>query len=168
MSTKAEILKNRAVHYSQELKSVDEQQSLKMLGFYLHPETYAIDYEYVKEVKTVHEVCTIPGTPDFIMGIINYRGKMLSVMNLKVFFGLNQKGLTEFNKLIILGKGSFQLGILTDGIFGNMDIDEFGLSNPPLTVSGPGSEFIKAVSPDGTIIIDTKKLINSEQIIVNQ
>ncbi len=168
MSNKAEILKKRAIHYARELSSTGEQHTLKMLGFYLHPETYAIDYEYVKEVKTVHEVCTIPGTPDFIMGIINYRGKMLSVMNLKVFFGLNQKGLTEFNKLIILGKGNFQFGIMTDGIIGNTEIDELGLSNPPITVSGPGAKFIKAVSQDGIIIIDTKKLINSEQIIVKQ
>ncbi|MDA3943371.1 MAG: chemotaxis protein CheW [Bacteroidetes bacterium] len=168
MKNEIEILKKRAAQYASRTTEDDSQNQLSVIGFYLHPEMYAIDYDYVKEVKTVIEITSIPGTPDFIMGIINFRGNMLSVVNLKTFFGLKEKGLTEFNKLIIIGKGNFEFGIMTDGILGNLRLDQHKLSAPPLTLSESGSAFVKAISAEGIILLDTEKILNSKQLLIEQ
>ncbi len=168
MKNEIAIMKQRAVRYASRTKDPETHNQLSVIGFHLHPEIYAIDYEYVKEVRTVIELTSIPGTPNFIMGIVNFRGNMLSVVNLKTFFGLKEKGLTEFNKLIIIGKGNFEFGIMTDGILGNLLLDQTKLNSPPLTLSETGSAFIKAVSSEGIILLDTEKILNSKQLIIEQ
>ncbi len=168
MKNDKEIMKNRAVQYARRTTDTAALNQLSLIGFRLHPEIYAIDYAYVKEVRTVIEITAIPGTPNFIMGIINFRGNMLSVVNLKTFFGLKEKGLTEFNKLIIIGKGNFEFGIMTDGILGNIRLDQHKLNSPPLTLSESGAEFIKAVSSEGIILLDTEKILSSKKLSIQQ
>ena len=168
MKNDTAILKQRAARYASRTTSAETLNQLSVIGFHLHPEVYAIDYDYVKEVRTVLEFTAIPGTPNYIMGVISFRGNMLSVVNLKTFFGLKEKGLTEFNKLIIIGKGNFEFGIMTDGILGNLLLDQNNLNVPPLTLSETGSAFIKAVSSEGIILLDTEKILNSKQLIIEK
>jgi len=142
--------------------------SVEVVEFILHPEHYAIEGKYLREVLSINEITTIPGTPDFVMGVINFRGTILSIVNLKVIFGLTEKGLTELNKVIILCNDTMEFGIVADGLVGNKRIVSNTLSDAPLTLNGIGADFVSGITDEGLIVLDANRMLNSTQLIIDQ
>ncbi len=138
---------------------------LSVVEFLLVPERYAIDASFVSEVLPLREVTSIPWTPPFVMGVINLRGKIVSVINLKVLFELKERGLTEMNKVIILENPRMRFGIVADAIIGNKLIPPDTISAPPLNLNITAGEFVKGVSADGLILLDAEVLLSSSKII---
>ncbi len=167
--TDKKILEERAkLHAMKPETATAESDLLPAVAFVLHPELYAIEYTYVKEVLTMKNLASLPGTPPFVMGIVNYRGAVVSALNLKKLFGLREMGLTEFNKLLIVSDGSMTIGIVADAIHGNTMINHDTLSKPPITISETASEFFRGVTPDGLILLDARKMLKSPMIVVDQ
>ncbi len=163
------ILEERAMaHATKPTRAISESDILSAVGFVLHPELYAIEYTYVKEVLTMKNLTPLPGTPAYVMGIVNYRGAVVSAINLKKLFGIREMGLTEFNKLLIISDGGITIGIVADAIYGNTMINPGTLSSPPITVSETAREFFRGVSPDGQILLDAGRMLGSPKIIVDQ
>lgn len=146
----------------------NEIDLLPAVAFLLNPELYAIEYTYIKEVLTMKNLTHLPGTPDYVMGIVNHRGAVVSAFNFKKLFGLREMGLTEFNKLLIVSDGIMTIGIVADAINGNTIINTGTLSKPPMTISETAGEFFSGVTPDGLILLDAGKILKSTKIVVNQ
>ncbi|OFY49730.1 MAG: hypothetical protein A2W85_07665 [Bacteroidetes bacterium GWF2_41_31] len=157
----------RVVAHKKKATLVDDD-SVEVVEFILHPEHYAIEGKYIREVLSLNEITTIPGTPDFVMGVINFRGTILSIVNLKVIFGLTEKGLTELNKVIILRNDTMEFGIVADGLVGNKSILFKTLSDAPLTLSGTSANFVSGITAEGLIILDANRMLNSNQLIIDQ
>jgi len=145
-----------------------KENTLLIVEFLLAPERYAINSSFVSEVLSLKEITAIPGAPLFVMGVINLRGKIVSIVNLKKLFNLKEKGLTELNKVILLEHGNMEFGIVADAIAGNKLMELNDLSPPPPTLSGTGAEFISGVSPDGLILLNAESLLTSNLLRVNQ
>ena len=141
---------------------------ISVVEFLLAPEIYAFEDKYVTEVLSLKEITTIPGTPAFVMGVINLRGRIISVINLKVLFKLKERGLTELNKVILLKNDIMEFGIVVDSIIGNKTISINSLSPVPLTLDNIGIEYITGVVPDGLILLNAENLLSSKQIIVTK
>lgn len=163
-----EILQKRAQAARQPLIQTGDDQGLKVIGFLLQPEHYALDLKYVKEVLPLKDLTPIPGTPAFVAGVINYRGQVLAVNNLNILFGLRTRGLTDLNKIIVLSSPAMEFGVLCDGIVGNQAIDIDSLSGLPMTFQGTGAEFARGITADGLILLDAARMLSSELFIVNQ
>ena len=144
------------------------QDTLSVVGFLLVPEKYAIAGSYVTEVLPLTEITPIPGAPAFIMGVINLRGKIVSIVNLKIKFSLKEKGLTYFNKVIILRNENMEFGIVADAITGTQNLELDNLSPPPLTLSSVVAQLVIGVSSDGLIMLDAQRMLNSNQFVINQ
>ncbi len=144
------------------------EDSISVIEFLLMPERYAFEDKYVSEVLTLKEITTIPGTPSFVMGVINLRGRIVSVVNLKNLFNLKERGLTELNKVIILKNDKMEFGIVTDSILGNKSINISEVSLPPLTLDKIGSEYVSGVTTDGLILLKADNLLSSKQIILSK
>ena len=143
-------------------------ETLSVVEFGLVPERYAVAERFVGEVLPLSEITPIPGAPAFIMGVINLRGKIVSLVNLKIKFSLKEKGLTDFNKVIILSNENMEFGIVADTIVGNRSISLDSLSPAPLTLDKRSAELVIGISPDGVILLDADRLLKSNQLIVNQ
>jgi purine-binding chemotaxis protein CheW len=143
-------------------------ESLLAVEFMLIPEKYAFDSIYVSEVMMLHNLTTIPGTPSFIVGIMNVRGSIISVIDLKIFFNLPMKGISSFNKLLIVKHQQMEFGIITDEIVGTRQIDIHTLSAPPGTLRGVGADFIQGITPDGTILLNASNIFSDNSLIINQ
>ena len=141
--------------------------TLTVVEFMLMPEKYAIEEKYISEVFFLKDITAIPGAPAFVMGVINLRGKILSVINLKCFFNLKDRGLSDLNKVIVIQNDNMKFGIVSDAILGSKTIALSSLSPPPLTLLNNGAEFISGVTSDGTILLHALQLLTSKQIIVN-
>jgi purine-binding chemotaxis protein CheW len=170
MKTNADILKERAVLLAVDTSSdiEKEDKSLHIVEFLLTPESYGIESHLISEVLLLKGLTFIPGTPSYIAGVTNVRGKIISVVNLKTFLGLVTKGITELNKIIILQKNGMEFGIIADAIAGTRNIDEKSLSAVPATLNGKGAAYVKGITLDGMIILDGARLLSETTILVNQ
>lgn len=163
------ILKERAKIFSRELEVKGEKDEyVEVLEFLLAHEMYGVELKYVREVYPLKELTPIPAIPAFVLGVVNVRGEILSVIDIKKFFDLPEKGLTDLNKVIILHSDDMEFGILADSIIGvrNILLSELKTSLPTLT--GIREEYLKGVTKEREIILDGGKLLSDKGIIVNE
>jgi len=139
-----------------------------VVEFILAPEKYAIDGSLVSEVLPLNNLTIIPGVPSFITGIMNIRGKITSIVNLKRFFNLKEKGLTALSKILVIKHQLMEFGIVTDEIIGINQLDIGSLSPPPVTLQGEGAGYILGVTPEGTILLDAVAILSDNALIINQ
>ena len=165
---KRKILKDRANKFSKESSiNVNEAENIEIIQFTLAYEMYGIESLYIKEVFPLKELTPLPSTPAFLLGITNVRGKILPVIDIKKFFNLPEKGLTDLNKLIILYSDDFEIAILADLIIGAVNININKLQPALPTLIGIRADFLKGVTNDGVIILDGKKISGDKRIIIN-
>jgi len=140
-------------------------ETLSVVEFLLTPEKYAIEVQYVTEVLTLKEITRVPGTPAYVMGVINLRGKIISIINLKSLFNLKERGLTELNKVLIIKDETMEFGIVADSISCNKIIELNTLSPIPLNLDAIGIESILGVTQDGLILLNAKNLLSSKKLV---
>jgi purine-binding chemotaxis protein CheW len=163
------ILKKRARLLAREAQVTDkDQEFLEIVAFRLASETYGIESTFVREVYPLKDFTALPGVPPFVLGIVNVRGQILSVVDLKIFFDLPEKGLGQLNKLIILHSQEIEFGILADDILGAHSIPLDTIQAAPATVSGIGADYVRGVTVERVIVLDAEKILSDEKIIVDQ
>src|SRR5258707_7306302 len=133
---KRNTLRARAKVLARELKRDGSGEGLlEIIEFVVASEKYGVESSYVREVYPLKELTPLPGVPAFILGVINVRGQIVSVVDPKRFFGLPEKGLTDLNKVILMSDGRMEFGLLADAVLGLRDIPliELQTSRPTLT-----------------------------------
>lgn len=164
-----EILKIRAKN----LSAVSREDEVTMertdiLDFQLIPENYGIPVKVISEVLPLPEFTAIPGTPDFVVGVINARGRILSVVNLRNFLHLPARGITELNKVIVIRWNQIEFGILADKVTGVREVAKADIFAAPSTIAGLEAEKITGITSDGMIILNPDAIFSNKQLIVNQ
>jgi purine-binding chemotaxis protein CheW len=163
------ILKTRAQTSALEKKDETVQKEfIEIIGFSLAPETYGIETAFVREVYPLKNYTILPGVPAFVLGIINVRGQIVSVIDLKKFFNLPEKGLGQLNKVIIIRNERMEFGILADVIHGTHSVSPKTIQTSLPNISGIGSEYLRGVTGEHLIILDAKKILEDEKMIINQ
>ncbi|MEJ2201393.1 MAG: chemotaxis protein CheW, partial [Desulfuromonadaceae bacterium] len=118
-----QILKKRALTLAEKPSDRTANKDLmEVVEFLLAEERYAIESSYISEVYPLRDLTTLPGTPPFVRGIINLRGKILSIIDLRIFFALPETGLSDLNKVIVLHNRNMEFGILADTVLGARSI----------------------------------------------
>ena len=163
------ILKQRAdlLKIQEEKEDISGEQ-IDGLEFLLVKERYALDSCYVSEVIHLNELTQLPCTPEFILGIINVRGKIISVIDLKKFFNLPEKGITNLNRVIIVKHDGIELGILADEIIGSPIISLNKLQRSITTITEVQDDYIIGVTEDRLIVFDIKEFLLNEKLIINE
>ncbi len=100
-------------------------------------------------------------------GLINVRGQILSIINIKKLFDLPEKGLTDLNKVIIVHANHMELGILADAILGVRSIAREELHPALPTLTGIREEYLKGITKDPLVVLDVEKILSDEKILVN-
>lgn len=103
--------------------------SCQLVIFNLEDEEYAIDISYAKEIIRVPKVTVIPNVPNFIEGIFNLRGTVITVIDLKKRFGFKESVRGEDSRLLILEFDDMQIGIIVDDISEVVRIDDLKIQN---------------------------------------
>ena len=161
------VLRERARALAREPKPTGmAQEFLEVIEFRLASETYAVETAFVREVHPMKDFTPVPGTPPFVLGIINLRGQILSVIDLKKFLNLPDRGLGELNKVIVIRNDRTEFGILADVILGTHSIPRAAIQPPLPTVTGIGAEYLRGVTGDRVIILDAEKILADEHVVV--
>lgn len=144
-----------------------QQECIEIIVFRLAYEIYGIETSFVREVYPLKDITPLPGTPSFVVGIINVRGQIVSVIDLKKFFNLPDKGLGELNKVIIMCNERMEFGILADVVEGTRSVILEDILAAPPAVPGIGKKYLKGVSKDHIVLLEAESLLNDENIIVS-
>jgi purine-binding chemotaxis protein CheW len=138
-----------------------------VVEFLLAHEKYGIATSCVREVYPLVELTPLPRTPPFVLGVANVRGHILSVMDIKRFFDLPEKGLTDLNKLIIVRVGDMELGILADAIHGVRAVAAEALQPQLPTLTGIRADYLRGLTEDSVAVLDIERILDDERIVVD-
>ena len=144
------------------------EEHLVVVEFSLAYEQYGIESSYVREIYPLKDLTPLPCTPAFVLGVINVRGKILSVIDIKKFFDLPDKGLTDLNKVIILHTNQMEFGTLADAILGISLIPLSAIQSSLPTLTGIRAEYLRGVTKERLVILDAKALLLDKKIIVHE
>jgi purine-binding chemotaxis protein CheW len=166
---KKEILKARAKILAREPDMTTQLESyIDVLEFHLAYEKYGIESTYVREVCPLRELTPLPCTPPFVLGIVNMRGEIISVINLKRFFDLPETAITDMNKIIIVYSTEMSFGILADNVLGVYSISQNELQPSLPTLTGIRAEYLKGVTSERLIVLDIARILSDKRIIVHE
>jgi purine-binding chemotaxis protein CheW len=141
---------------------------LEVVEFVLGPEHYGIESSYIREIYPLSEFTPLPCTPAFVLGLINVRGQILSIIDIKKLFDLPEKGLTDLNKVIIVHADHMELGILADAILGVRPIAMEELRAGLPTLTGIRAEYLKGITKDSLVVLDVGEILCDRRILVDE
>lgn len=166
---KKRILEARARMLAQQAEEPESaEQRIEVIEFVLAYERYGVEASFVREVFPMTDLTPLPCTPPFVLGIINVRGQIVSVIDIKKFFDLPEQGLTDLNKVIILQSDAMEYGILADLIIGTYSISMSELQPSLPTLTGIREGYLKGITRDRVVILDAAKLLSDRNLIVHE
>jgi purine-binding chemotaxis protein CheW len=140
--------------------------SLLVVEFLLAHERYAVEATFVREISPLREITPLPATPPFVLGIINVRGQIVSIIDLKKFFDLPGQGLTDLNKIVILRDGTMEFGLLADAVSGVQRLALTDIQPPPPTLTGIRAEYLRGVTGTRSVILDPRRILADPALVV--
>ncbi len=138
-----------------------------LLVFRVSGETYAVPGHHVREVRPVGQLTSLPGTPPFVAGLINVRGRVVTALDLRPVFGLRMDGEAPSIVMLMAGSGG-DVGILIHEQPSLRWLDEDDLG--PLPAGGaPGLDpaFVRGVTRDLVVVLDAERLLGDERLLVH-
>jgi purine-binding chemotaxis protein CheW len=142
------------------------KERLGIVVFRLADELYAVESQYVREVIPLKGLTSVPCTPPFVLGILNVRGEILSVLDFKKFFELPDTAITDDSKIVIVQSETMEFGVLADEVLGAqfMAVDAF---KPALmTLAGVRGDYVKGVTQDQLVLLDGHIILNDKRLVV--
>ena len=139
---------------------------IRWVTFRLENEKYGINVMQVQEVLRVTEIAPVPGAPDYVLGIINLRGNVVTVIDSRKRFGLDPIEMDDSTRIVIIESEGQVVGILVDSVAEVVDIRASEVEQAPNVGTEESAKFIQGVSSiDGEllILIDLNKLLTDEQ-----
>lgn len=161
------ILRERAVSLAKRpMEAQPAADFLDVLAFQLSGEKYGLDPRFVSEVCGLTQLTPLPGVPHFVLGIMNLRGRIVSVIDLGNLFALRKRGLTDTDRVIIVGDGTMEFGLLANGVSGMVTIPLSAIQEPPPTLTGIRRDLLLGVTPEGVAVLDMLKMFSDERVLV--
>jgi len=139
---------------------------IQWVTFNLDNETYGIRVMQVQEVLRVSEIAPVPGAPNYVMGIINLRGNVVTVINTRTRFGLPLTENDDDTRIVILESDNNVVGILVDSVAEVVDLKHDQIETSPNVGNDESSKYIEGVATlegELLILIDINKLLTDEE-----
>ena len=162
------ILKERARLLARVPQRRASSEELDVIAFGLARETYAVELKHVREIYPLKDLTRIPCLPSFFVGIINVRGEMCPVVDLKRLFDLPDRGLTNATRAVILQDGVMKLGLIADTMLGGRSINVHDITLSPSALSGVKAQFLRGVTPEPVAVLNAHNILHHPQMVVNQ
>ncbi len=140
----------------------EDSQKDKYLTFHLAGTDYGIDIAFVTEIVGVQKITDVPDMSDFIKGVINLRGKVIPVMDVRLRFHLEEKEYDERTCIVVVDINSTAVGLVVDEVSEVAVIPQGQVEPPPKTGQGESSRYLKGM---GIINDEVKVLLNVEMLL---
>ncbi|MBF0496389.1 MAG: chemotaxis protein CheW [Deltaproteobacteria bacterium] len=135
----------------------------KIVAFELDNELYGVDIAMVAEIMRLVPIRIIPHVPKFILGLINLRGNILPVIDLRICFKLHQKDWSPESRIIVMKDNTMLVGVAVDHLWEMFRLSPEVFQPPPPGVAKIDAEYFKEVAPIDNrmlIVLDIKKILS--------
>lgn len=139
----------------------EDTQKDRYLTFLIEEECYGIEIKYVTEIIGMQAITQVPEQPNFIRGIINLRGKIIPVMDVRVRFKKEMKEYTERTCIIVVDINDLAIGLIVDRVSEVLTIPSENIAEPPIVYNG-GNRYLKNIGKVGTevkLLLDCEKML---------
>ncbi len=139
----------------------------KYLTFFLAKEEYGLMILKVQEIIGLMPVTQVPRVPDYVLGIINLRGRVIPVMDLRRKFGMARQATTDESCIIVVQSNGSQMGVLVDKVSEVLDIADSDIEDTPTFATTVHTEFIVGIgkSADGVkLLLDIDKVLAKGEV----
>ena len=163
------ILKVRAARLARDPARLDALEAhLEVVEFRLAEERYALELPFIREVYPLRDLTPLCCTPPFVRGLVNVRGHILSVIDLKYFFELPMSAPTKLTRIIIVATEAMDLGIQADVVLGVRSVSLHTIQPSLPTLTGIREDYLYGVAPDGLVILAADKLLADTRLLVHE
>lgn len=148
------------------LEQEEDTQKDKFLTFTLGNESYGIEIKHVTEIIGIQPVTEVPELPEYIKGIINLRGKIIPVMDVRLRFKKPYREYNDRTCVIVIDIKDVSIGLIVDSVSEVLSIPGTEIVAPP-EVSKSGNKYIKGIGKVGSevkLLLDCDKLLGEEEI----
>ncbi|WP_088103643.1 chemotaxis protein CheW [Halalkalibacter urbisdiaboli] len=138
------------------------KKDIKVIVFQLKDQEYAIEVDYIQSIERMQPVTRIPRTYPFVTGVMNLRGVITPIINLRKRFGIEDKEFDEATRILVLSKDDIEIGFIVDGANDVIDIPVEKIEPTPEVVGGVEAEYLR-----GVVKLDNRlfTLLNLEKVI---
>lgn len=150
-----------------DMEMEEDTQKGRFLTFSLDKETYGIEIRYVTEIIGIQTITEIPELPEYVKGIINLRGKIIPVMDVRLRFKKKPKEYNEGTCVIVINIDDISIGLIVDSVSEVLAIPEEGIVDPPKLSKGFNSRYIKNIGKVGNdvkLLLDCEKLLTEDEM----
>jgi purine-binding chemotaxis protein CheW len=159
-------LLERTRQWAQTVEAEQVEGWLEVLSFDISGELYAIASEHVAEVLPLPHFTPLPGTPRHVLGIVNVRGHIVSLLDLRVLFELPMSSLSDKNFLMILRGPEMEFALLIDRVLGITRIRRDALQTELASLTGVRAAYLLGVTAEQCTVLDGERLLGDPNLRV--
>lgn len=144
----------------------NDDSIIQWVTFHLENEKYGIKVMQVQEVLRMTEIAPVPGAPHYVLGIINLRGNVVTVIDTRRRFGLSDAESDDETRIVIIEADNNVVGILVDSVAEVVDLKISEIETAPNVGNDESSKYIQGVSSrddELLILVDVNKLLSDEE-----
>jgi len=156
----------RRVNMSSAAAEAASESGVQLVTFRLAEETYGINVMHVQEVLRITEIAPVPGAPSYVLGIINLRGNVVTVIDTRSRFGLMGAETDDSSRIVIIESDDQVVGILVDSVAEVVELNLSDIDSAPNVGNDESSRYIQGVAnlENGLlIVVDLNKLLTDDE-----
>lgn len=145
----------------------EDTQKGRFLTFSIDKETYGIEIKYVTEIIGIQPITEIPDLPAYVKGIINLRGKIIPVMDVRLRFKKEPREYNDRTCVIVVDIKDVSIGVIVDSVAEVLSISEQDIVEPPKINRGYHNRYIKGIGKvenDVKLLLDCEKLLTEDEL----
>lgn len=151
----------------QTIAAEEDTQKGRFLTFTLGKEDYGIEIIYVTEIIGIQAITEVPELPDYIKGIINLRGKIIPVMDVRLRFKKQPIDYNDRTCIIVIDIKNISIGMIVDTVSEVISIEDANIVPPPSMKTGFQNKYVKGIGKVGNdvkLLLDCEKILNEEEV----
>lgn len=145
------------------------RDELKIVVFALGEEEYGVEVEKVRTIERMMPMTRVPKTPDFVKGVVNLRGVVVPVIDLRERFSLETVEYTDNTRIIIVNQDTIEVGLIVDSANDFVDVNEDDIEEPPEIVGGIRAKYLRGIAKLDEdrllVILNLQEVLNRDEII---
>ncbi|MDX1589330.1 MAG: chemotaxis protein CheW [Oleiphilaceae bacterium] len=151
---------------AQQQAQAGDDEVLQYVTFHLDDETYGLNVMQIQEVLRYTEIAPVPGAPDYVLGIINLRGNVVTVIDTRRRFGLQDAEVTDATRIVVLEADNQVIGLLVDSVAEVVYLRRSEIETAPNVGNEESARFIQGVcnrNGELVILVEFEKMLTQDE-----
>lgn len=149
------------------METSEDTQKGKFLAFSVGREAYGIEIKFVTEIIGIQDITEVPELPNYVTGIINLRGKIIPVIDVRLRFKKEPKEYNDRTCIVVIDIKKTSVGLIVDNVAEVINIDDSNIVPPPDIKAGFHNRYVRGIGKVGNevkLLLDCDKLLNDEEL----